>query len=133
MKSAAISKKPYIWVERAKVISALRRIFRTYPAYQEVLRRCKNYWFYPCKNGNERMRVNFKCESCGDKVDRNKFAVDHTSPVLDPTTGFVDYNTFVSRLFCPVTNLTGMCKKCHDKKSKAENAQRRLTRKENKK
>jgi len=122
------SKKPYVWVERAKVISALRRVFRTYPPYKEVLNRCKSEWFADCKNGNKRRRVSFKCETCNKVVPRKGFAVDHTDPVI-ALTGFVDYNTFIARLFCPIANLSGMCKTCHDRKSKDEASDRAKHRK----
>ena len=121
--------KSYVWVERAKVISALRRIFRTYPPYKEVLTRCKSEWFAKCKNGNMRRRVSFKCEQCGNISPRKGFAVDHHLPVIDVHSGFVDYNTFVARLFCPVVNLWGLCDTCHKAKSKEEAKERALTRK----
>lgn len=126
------AKKPYKWVEQAVIISAMRRSFRRYPAYQEVRNRCKSEYFEQCKNGNSRRRVAFKCETCQEKVAAKLFFVDHTSPVVDPTTGFIDYNTYAARLFCSINNLTGMCKPCHDLKSKAENAVRRKTKKEQK-
>ncbi len=125
--------KPYVWVERAKVISALRRIFRTYPAYKTVLDRCKSEWFAPCKNGNKKRRVSFKCELCKAIVNRKDFAVDHNDPVVDTKTGFRDYNTYVSRLFCSVDNLQGLCKNCHKGKTLSEAADRRYNKKKEKK
>lgn len=122
-------KKPYVWVERAKIISALRRIFRAYPPYKEVLNRCKSEWFKDCKNGNKLRRVNFKCELCGVIVDRKNFSVDHRDPVVDPIIGYVDYNTYVKRLFCDVKYLQGICKPCHYEKSQFENSQRRKAKK----
>lgn len=123
------AKKPYHWVEQAVVISAMRRSFRRYPPFKEVRDRCKVEWFQPCKNGNQKRRVNFKCETCNKEVSAKAFFVDHTAPVVDVIEGFKDYNTYALRLFCPINNLTGMCKTCHDLKTKAENKQRRQNKK----
>lgn len=127
------SKKPYKWVEQPTVISAMRRSFRRYPPFKQVRDRCKVEWFQDCKNGNKKRRVSFKCEECGKAVDSKNFAVDHTVPVVDPITGFIDYNTYASRLFCSITNLRGLCKPCHTVKSKREAKQRAEARKERKK
>lgn len=120
-----MNKKKWTWVEQSAVITALRRIFRTYPPYQEVRNRCKVEWFEQCKNGNTRRRVSFKCETCTVNVTPLEFVVDHTEPVVNVETGFVDYNTYVKRLFCPINNLSGMCKTCHNAKSLLENRSRR--------
>jgi 5-methylcytosine-specific restriction endonuclease McrA len=40
-----------------------------------------------------------------------------------------DWNIYYSRLFCGEENFRGLCKECHDKKSKKENEQRRLLKK----
>lgn len=75
-------------------------------------------------------RVHFQCEQCGLCVDRKKFAVDHIDTVI-PLQGLPkygegpDYNVYIERLFCDVNNLQGLCKTCHDVKTKAENKIRR--------
>jgi hypothetical protein len=50
--------------------------------------------------------------------------VDHKTPVIDPVLGFVDWNTFVNRVFCGPENLQRICSCCHDKKTAAENLAR---------
>lgn len=40
-----------------------------------------------------------------------------------------DYSVYIERLFCPEENLQGLCKSCHDKKTKLENKNRRNIRK----
>jgi hypothetical protein len=47
-------------------------------------------------------------------------SVDHISPVVDPTSGFIDWNMFICRLYCETDNLQVLCKDCHDKKTKIE-------------
>lgn len=43
--------------------------------------------------------------------------------------GFPDLNQYKNRLFCDTTNLQGLCKTCHDLKTKLENKIRRDNRK----
>jgi hypothetical protein len=52
--------------------------------------------------------------------------IDHLNPVIDPTTGFVDWNTFIARLFCEATALQPLCSLCHKLKTIKENAERAL-------
>jgi len=124
------AKKPYVWVERAVVISAMRRAFRRYPPYQEVIKRCKREWFQDCKNGNKRRRIDMLCEQCGElgpaKVKkRAHWVVDHTDPVVSVVDGFQGYDVYAKRLYCPIENLKGLCVRCHNEKSKKENAERK--------
>ena len=46
--------------------------------------------------------------------------VDHKKPVVDPKIGFVDWNTYITRMFCKKSNLQVLCKSCHTKKTKKE-------------
>lgn len=123
-----MAKKSYMWAEQPVVISAMRKAFRRYPPYKTVRDRCKVEWYKTCKNGNKSRRVNFCCETCRAEVPAKEFKVDHTEPVVDPKEGFVDYNTYAKRLFCPIANLSGMCNTCHNAKSKHEAKVRALTR-----
>ncbi len=46
--------------------------------------------------------------------------VDHEPPVIDPTTGFVGWDSFINRLYCERDHLQLLCKTCHDIKSAGE-------------
>lgn len=46
--------------------------------------------------------------------------VDHINPVVDPATGFVTWDEFITRLFCEAENFQVLCKSCHDNKSRDE-------------
>jgi hypothetical protein len=127
-----MAKKPYIWAERPTVLSAMRKAFRRYPPYQEVLKRNKSVWYQECKNGKKRKRVHFQCEECDARVSAKEYAVDHKYPVIDPSVGFVDYNTYARRLFCPIENLQGLCYACHKEKCRLETKERAKSRKEKK-
>lgn len=49
----------------------------------------------------------------------NNIQVDHVIPVIGPE-GFVDWNTFIDRLFTTKDNFQVLCKACHDAKTKDE-------------
>ena len=55
----------------------------------------------------------------GKKRVKNIF-VDHIEPIVDPEVGFVDWDTFIERLFCEEDNLQLLCGFCHDQKTLKE-------------
>lgn len=82
----------------------------------------------PILNTKKKARVGhgkYQCAGCKATVPltlngENNVFVDHIDPVVDPRVGFVDWNTYIDRLFCEEHNLQLLCKSCHDKKSKLE-------------
>ena len=48
--------------------------------------------------------------------------VDHIDPIVDPKTGFIDWDTYINRMFCEEDNLQLLCGPCHDEKSMKERA-----------
>lgn len=103
----------------------------------------RNTW-QPRKVVKNRAKVNkslFRCEHChcliyeGESavnyfnyfemyapivVKMEKVEMDHISPVVDPETGWVDWNTWMERLFCPEENWQALCKECHKTKTNSE-------------
>jgi uncharacterized protein YlzI (FlbEa/FlbD family) len=87
-------------------------------------------------------RVMYLCEKCKklffEKVPMNtekgieekvQIAVDHISPIVDPCTGFVDWNTYFARMFPGDNGLQLLCgypgevdgkKSCHNEKTAIE-------------
>lgn len=118
-------KSPYKWVEQAVVISALRRVFRRYPPYKDCLEAAKKEYFIQSKHGKSLRRVHFQCAHCKKMVVNKQKVVDHVDPVVSLKSGFVDFNTYVKRLFCSIDNLQVLCLNCHKAKSKAESAERK--------
>lgn len=116
------------WSEKALVISALRKVYRQYPIYKECLLAAKSDYYVLSKKGSLMRRVRWECAICGNKVSMAEKVVDHKDPVVDPKIGFVDYNTYAKRLFCPLYNLQVLCNSCHKIKCKVEVAQRKSTR-----
>lgn len=69
-------------------------------------------------------RNTYVCSHCKSKVTNKNIKVDHTQPVVS-TSGFVDYNTYIERLFVETDKLSALCKKCHDAKTLEENKLRK--------
>lgn len=67
----------------------------------------------------------YKCAHCNGIFGPTEVQRDHVQPVIDPFTGFVDWNTFHERVEPSVEGWSILCKPCHHKKSAAENAIRR--------
>jgi 5-methylcytosine-specific restriction endonuclease McrA len=66
----------------------------------------------------------YKCAVCRSwKFKMKEVQVDHIVPVGSFKLKHI--NTYVNRLFCDLSNLQVICKKCHKVKTKAENATRR--------
>ncbi len=61
----------------------------------------------------------------GNKRRINNVLVDHIHPVVDPRSGWVDWNTFIDRLFLEADGYQVLCKECHDLKTKHEREARK--------
>lgn len=113
------------WLLSVFLFSGLRRLSYRTPMRAEAMRKAR------IKRGK------YKCAICGGIFGRRQIAVDHISPVVNPLHGFVDWNTYIERLFCSADGLQILCNadkhSCHKKKSKEENRLRRLARKDKKK
>jgi len=56
--------------------------------------------------------------------------IDHINPTVDPKIGFVDWNTYIERMFPENANeFQTLCKTCHASKSSVENNIRKQYRK----
>lgn len=64
----------------------------------------------------------------GNKNRIKNIVADHIDPVVDPSVGFVDWNTFIARLFVEVDGFQAVCNSCHTVKTQEENQMRRETR-----
>ena len=122
------------WVLQAILFSLLRRAFRRSPMYDECLKKAKREVKVKGKTKDNIRRVKYECAECGALCQNTKkkkeFAVDHRETViplegLPIVDGVVDFNVYIKRLFCSADNLQILCKICHDRKSKAENTERK--------
>ena len=121
------------WNENATIRGALRRAFARSPLVQEVKRAARKEFPKYKKDGSlaKRPSVRYQCAECGKWFSSKDVAVDHISPVI--LDGFVDWNTFIDRLFHAENNLQVLCSyklkdvdkhggevSCHLKKTRLE-------------
>lgn len=91
--------------EIAQIRSAIRQVWQRCHARALVIKRCTNgEGFARCES-----KACFKRGHVHPKI-----YVDHVERVGDLDGGFID------RLFVPSSGLQGLCKKCHDEKTKEE-------------
>lgn len=74
----------------------------------------------------------YKCDGCGKIVSATlppppgkkrrikNIVADHIEPVVDPRVGFVDWNTYIARMFVEREGYQALCHDCHTKKSEKE-------------
>lgn len=67
----------------------------------------------------------YKCAGCSALSSVKGMHIDHISPVVDPAVGFVGWDVYVDRLFCPASNLQLLCKPCHTVKTERERGERK--------
>lgn len=75
----------------------------------------------------------YKCNSCEGTFEYKETHMDHISPAVDPDTGWVSWDVYISRLFCPADNYQCLCVPCHEIKTEFEKQYRLDVKKEQKK
>lgn len=73
-------------------------------------------------------RGKYRCALCSTIVGRKDIKLDHIHPVVDPTTGFIDWNTYIARMFVEEAGYQAICDSCHDAKTAGERALKKATR-----
>ena len=111
--------------------NAMRRAFSRSPVIIEIMSKNKRKAPRYNKDGSRAKvdAVEHLCDVCGDwkrSSKGSKVVVDHIDPVVDPEIGFIDLNTYFSRLWCDRSNLQKICGECHRHKTNAEWVKRRL-------
>jgi len=106
---------------RSWLIQKLRRISYQWPARKAALKAARvsrgKYECVMCKEAG--------VEALYGPKDIN---VDHVEPVVSVEDGWVNYDTYINRLFCSDSNFQILCKPCHEIKSYLENDIRRQIR-----
>lgn len=67
----------------------------------------------------------YRCAGCSQIFKGKEMHVDHIDPVVDPAQGFVDWDIYISRLFCSAENLQLLCEVCHKNKTSKETEERK--------
>lgn len=108
--------------QNSAIRSALRRTFSRSPIVREVLMAGRREVPKYNKDGTRAKKnaVQYQCEVCGKWVGSTHVEVDHINSVIDNEVGFIDWNTFIARLFCDKSNLQRICDDCHDIKTQKE-------------
>lgn len=116
--------------ERNLLKGAIRRVF----SRSELRRKIVNLTIEPNHVDLTRKRVKTwcKCPECRQMVPKSWLQVDHIIPIVGITETLKDlsWDTVIDRQWCSDNNLRPVCKPCHEKKTKEENKQRRLYRKD---
>lgn len=95
------------------LVSVLRRASYRYPARSEAMRLARVE------------RGLYKCAMCTNLFNNKDIKLDHIDPVVCPKQGFIDWNTFISRLFVQPNQYQVLCTSCHQGKTNAEKAIRK--------
>jgi len=103
--------------------------------------RDKSRWWKPKQQCIRNARVSkglYRCECCKETVKGSVWGVyksgkkegkkrkivnilaDHIDPVVDPAVGFINWDTYIERMFIELSGYQALCGKCHDAKSKGE-------------
>ena len=105
------------------IISSLRAAMRRWPPKWKALNEAK---VGKKKNRHTgRMAEHYLCADCGDVFIAREVQVDHITPVVNPEDGFVDWETYLDRMFCEADNLQVLCKACHKVKTNDERKKRK--------
>ena len=114
------------WNREVAIRGALRRVFSRSPVIWEALRKVRREVPRYRQDGSRAKKdaVQYLCNICKNYVRSTMVSVDHIIPVVSIDEGFVDFNTFIARLFCDASNLQVICDDDHQKKTNAERSER---------
>ena len=108
LKMKKIKKKP-AFNKKNFIINLLRRGTFRFPPRSEAIK-------------NARVdRGLYKCAQCENLFGPKEIKVDHIQPVVSTSDGFIDWNTYIDRMFPDDSNKFAiLCSGCHDSKSAVE-------------
>ena len=72
-------------------------------------------------------RGQYRCAICGEIFKAKEVDLDHVEPVVDPKTGWTNYDDFIERLFCEADKFQVICNgpgSCHETKTYTEDVMR---------
>jgi len=113
---------------RNATIQGMRKAFAHFsPTYLEVVEKRRITKPRYLKDGITRHKVDevwYSCSIC-NKLEK-KLEVDHLDPVAPIGKSYKDMtlDEIYERLDCPITNLQGICKECHENKTALEKIKR---------
>ncbi len=102
------------------LISILRRATYRWPPRTEAL-----------KEGRKE-RNSYQCAACKEMFKNDQIVLDHIKPVVDPKTGFTNWDDYINRMFPEKEGFQVLCSGCHDIKTELEDEMRKHFNKEKK-
>ena len=114
------------WTEgrrKSFITSVLRGGYRRWPPKYECLNGAFTEKKINIKTG--RVSKHFKCNECQQEFPTSGVNVDHILPIVNPSEGFISWDSFIEGLFCSIDNLQVLCSECHTAKSLIENNKRK--------
>jgi len=113
------------WTEAfvlSRIRAVLRRLSMQMPASRLVKLACRRKYTGP----NRYQKFEYECACCHEWFPEKHVQADHKEPAGSMKT-FDDIGPFVRRLlFCGVGGLQVLCDTCHNKKTQAERAERKV-------
>lgn len=91
------------------------------PKYKSVEKAFVGYGINPATKRRCKM---YRCNSCANEFPLKQIKADHIIPVVGPE-GFVDWNTFIARLYVEADGFQAVCEGCHNAKTKQEREARK--------
>ncbi len=79
---------------------------------------------------NKKLKYEYLCNCCKQYFPSKEVQADHIDCVINPLEGFIDFNTYIKRLFVEKDAYQILCLSCHSLKSKGENLIRSDVKKE---
>lgn len=70
-------------------------------------------------------RGRYECNRCQEVFGPRDIQADHIDPVVDPSIGFVSWDSYILRLLVGREGWQVLCRGCHDRKTIGENQVRR--------
>lgn len=109
--------------KKAFITSVIRGGFRRWPAKYDALKDAKAGKKINPKTNREAMH--YTCNGCKQDYPAKDVQVDHIDPVVCLKDGFVDWDTYIQRMYVEKEKLQVLCKDCHQKKSSMERSKRK--------
>lgn len=109
--------------QRSFITSTLRGGLRRWPPKWDCLKEAFTSKKINSKTG--RLASHYRCNGCKEEYTSKDIQIDHINPVVCPKEGFISWDEFIKRLYCPKENLQALCRACHLVKTKEERKKRK--------
>lgn len=102
-------------------------------AFVYLVRYLRKLWRWTSEERKQIKREVKACASCSTPLTSKTVKVDHIDPVGKQPRTLTELLPYIARMFCPLSNLQGLCKPCHRRKTTEETKARAALRRASKK